>query len=337
LPCGNCAGFSINQQGANWYSTTNVCNNVPILLKPCGNYQWPYTQVIKDNLNHTDGLAEWCVQDNTLISKYSCSYKMLYFSIQEYNSSKSPIGPEYGNWFNISHSPLVFDLYTFLILLGKQNLLTAGKYYRIKFAYNENISHYWNEMSGFIKVFESNVSLLNQNVSNSQVGDNISIYNSSIGSPINVVATNQIEVLPNSSFTSGNYFIAPIDCNNMSGFRRHDENVSNNVEDEIIYDNVELSNSVKNSPDNTSNQSSSNDKVTIVPNPNTGSFAINISQGGGILKSIEIQNLFGNVILKFFGPFDPQTEVNIQDQPSGLYLVKISYDDKVIVKKIIKQ
>lgn len=73
--------------------------------------------------------------------------------------------------------------------------------------------------------------------------------------------------------------------------------------------------------------------IQIYPNPNTGLFSINlkdITEG-----TIQILNINNSVVYsKQFNSSD--IEVNIQGQPSGIYIVKIQSGSKIITKKIIK-
>ncbi len=80
-----------------------------------------------------------------------------------------------------------------------------------------------------------------------------------------------------------------------------------------------------------------NSPFFIYPNPSTGSFSISDIEDPEILNSIEIQNLLGITIDKIVDLKVSKIEVNVQDQPAGLYLVKLNYPDKVITRKVIKQ
>lgn len=96
----------------------------------------------------------------------------------------------------------------------------------------------------------------------------------------------------------------------------------------LLYENSTTKNSIKNIPEKGS--------LTILPNPNNGNFIITNDVNEGSLKSIEIQNSLGIIIQTINQP-TPSTEINIQNQAAGLYLVKLNYADKVITKKVVKQ
>ncbi|NNV55068.1 M43 family zinc metalloprotease [Limnovirga soli] len=224
-PCfvGGCrtVAFKINGRTTSWGNITNVNLNCPIKIIP-DQCVWAFTQIYKEHLSASDPNAWFCTCTNfcmTSKAKYECSYKVLYISIQECDENFQMIGTESGQWFDVTNSFLytqTIDLFDYLNILG--NPLAHGKYFKIKIAFTTNIMHEWQEHTGFIKVFEPNVFLTNKTITNSQVADNITINNCSANSPINVVASNAIEILPNTSLTDGSYFINTIDCNNISNY-----------------------------------------------------------------------------------------------------------------------
>jgi len=77
--------------------------------------------------------------------------------------------------------------------------------------------------------------------------------------------------------------------------------------------------------------------MTILPNPTTGTFAI---QGENI-QSVEITNINGQIIkqLSIDSPSasrqDYQLSIDLSDQPKGLYFVKINTEKGISVKKVV--
>ena len=65
----------------------------------------------------------------------------------------------------------------------------------------------------------------------------------------------------------------------------------------------------------------------IYPNPTSGVFTIS----GENISEVQIRNLFGDLICDGISP-----DVNIGNQPDGIYLVKITTGNGTITKKIIK-
>jgi hypothetical protein len=331
--------FKINGHSALSSDMVNVCNIYGgIIISPfkyefcnIGLTGWASTRIKRYNLQSPDPNAEGCIDRANWPyiggHKYECSYYVVYISIQECDKNHQAIGGESGNWFDFTNlNPTAsLNLHDYLNYLG--NPLAAGKYFKIKVA--SNYSN-WQEHSGFIKVFEPNVYFANEPINNSQVGDNIVLNGCTVSSPINVVATNKIEILNTSALTSGSYFINTIDCNNISGFRQGNSSNGKNFEN-FSTQSVNLSGLKGNEASKIKN-----DKIAIFPNPNNGNFTITNDETEGNLRSIEIQNSMGVTVQIILKPSN-SNEINIHDQPSGLYLVKLNYADKVITKKVIKQ
>jgi hypothetical protein len=72
--------------------------------------------------------------------------------------------------------------------------------------------------------------------------------------------------------------------------------------------------------------------VKIYPNPNNGEFIIELESN----KQVEITNILGEKILTQL-LFEGQSNININEQPAGIYFIKISFDNKQQVIKIIKE
>lgn len=79
--------------------------------------------------------------------------------------------------------------------------------------------------------------------------------------------------------------------------------------------------------------------IIIYPNPNNGNFFISLDNDD--ITSIEIINIMGNVIYNKY--WDKKQTVpayiaiDISNSPKGIYLIRLSYNDKTISKKIIYQ
>ena len=80
---------------------------------------------------------------------------------------------------------------------------------------------------------------------------------------------------------------------------------------------------------------SKHDEFIIIPNPNDGKFTIlstNINKG-----DLFISDLFGNIITKVSFNEVNNIEINIQDQPKGIYIIKIISNDIIYTSKLIKE
>ena len=73
-------------------------------------------------------------------------------------------------------------------------------------------------------------------------------------------------------------------------------------------------------------------KVSIYPNPNNKVFNI---QSSSNIESIEILDIIGNTI-KSLNSQSNLFQVNIEEKPSGIYFIKLNYQDgNYIIKRII--
>lgn len=315
--CKPSVNFKINGHTTHWWDIVTVCNaDGAMMLSPINptcqfnNYIWDYVPI------SFDGPTSPAVNGEGELPYGGFGY--LFISIQECDVDRNPIGQESGTWFNISpYVQTSLNLHHFIAYLG--NPLAPGKYFRIL------IEGRRQKHIAFIKVFEPNVTLSNVSVTNAQVGDNIFLNGCTISSLINVVATNKIEITSSSALTAGSYFINTITCNNMSGFRHGNNSPGKNFEnsdDQLL--NFKESLKVR------------ENRIVIAPNPNNGNFTIIIDEKEGNLRSIEIQNALGVIVQTITAPSNT-TEINIQNQPSGLYLVKLNFVDKTVTKKMIKQ
>ena len=79
------------------------------------------------------------------------------------------------------------------------------------------------------------------------------------------------------------------------------------------------------------------DNVTVFPNPFNESFIINFENNDlTIPKNISILNIFGDEIYSnIFQKNNPL--IKFESMPSGVYFVKLTFDNKTIIKKIVKQ
>lgn len=72
----------------------------------------------------------------------------------------------------------------------------------------------------------------------------------------------------------------------------------------------------------------------VAPNPNNGSFTIDI--GNIENATIEIYNISGQLILKE-ALLKSITPINLKENPKGIYFVKVETENKAIVRKITYQ
>jgi len=80
-----------------------------------------------------------------------------------------------------------------------------------------------------------------------------------------------------------------------------------------------------------------NPYIIISPNPTTGKIIIeNTSFNDTNDKKILIYNLQGHLILNQLMQ-QPSTEINIKNLAKGVYFIKVSFKDKIVIKRIVKE
>ena len=76
-------------------------------------------------------------------------------------------------------------------------------------------------------------------------------------------------------------------------------------------------------PTAVNNVTNSKDALNVYPNPNNGSFNLNLSSGTNEQATVIITNVVGEKIMEFIAVTNQDTEVNL-DKPAGLYFVSVS-------------
>ncbi len=74
--------------------------------------------------------------------------------------------------------------------------------------------------------------------------------------------------------------------------------------------------------------------VVVYPNPGNGKFHLKINQANQI-KSIQITNMDGRTIHFANKILSNQVELNLENQPSGIYFLNVEFSDTIITKKLI--
>ncbi|NQY07149.1 MAG: T9SS type A sorting domain-containing protein [Flavobacteriaceae bacterium] len=78
------------------------------------------------------------------------------------------------------------------------------------------------------------------------------------------------------------------------------------------------------------------DSVTIYPNPNNGSFQIEMPSENLLLDKVEILDITGRLIKREDNLNSHFIELDISDSKSGVYLVRVLSGEKSVIKKIVK-
>lgn len=124
------------------------------------------------------------------------------------------------------------------------------------------------------------------------------------------------EVLLSNGFTSINGSI----------FRAYIEGCTNNFVAKNTQTIVEENSEIQTIEDST---------IKIAPNPSNGTFSISLKE----IKEgkIEILDLYGITIYKSEFKNQDSVDINIQDKPRGIYILKIYSDNKTYTSKVIKE
>ncbi len=153
-------------------------------------------------------------------------------------------------------------------------------------------------------------------------GDNIN------GGDVTFISRKEITLKPGFHAKAGcnfHAFIEPVDCFNDNS-KKMAIYYNDESEDKIIKDKAE---------------SEKNNSINIYPNPNNGNFVISLLDDADDVTSIEVTDIMGNVIYNKYWvkeqTLPTYIAIDISNRPKGIYLIRLSYNDKTISKKIIYQ
>ncbi|HTA62504.1 MAG TPA: phospholipase D-like domain-containing protein [Bacteroidia bacterium] len=76
-------------------------------------------------------------------------------------------------------------------------------------------------------------------------------------------------------------------------------------------------------------------QYVVYPNPFKSNFTVNVKSSGDVLK-VKVINVIGQVVKEIEAANTDEVQIDLQNQPSGLYYVQITRADKIYVQKIVK-
>ena len=185
--------------------------------------------------------------------------------------------------------------------------------------------------------------IVNQSQANAAMGsllynsNNITTNGSVVINPLQdlaIYAGNEIVLLPSFLSDAGSEFVAQIvsPCGTPDG-------LVNDYDLDADSINFRLKNSIETNIENSfieDDELKVND-IDIYPNPTSdGMFHINVINKITPQSYIEITNLVGVTVYSSLLN-NNTTSIDISDQPNGIYLIKLTSNEKMITKKIIKQ
>lgn len=208
-------------------------------------------------------------------------------------------------------------------LFGNSGLETIGGIDR-----NQNCQNNVNLSGDFRSTKEYDATLNGLTI---QAGNTITVSNANFynGSNYTLTAGDRIVLQPGTSIKAGatvSMKIAPcsgslVSCGTHSSNRKSTENSLQEYED--------------NDNDSKSDDMLSDNLVTVLPNPNNGTFTINININPQEIKSIQVFNMLGQSIYKQSGL--PNTFIQLQSSAKGIYYVEIMTTTQIHTRKIIVQ
>jgi hypothetical protein len=168
---------------------------------------------------------------------------------------------------------------------------------------------------------------------------------------LRIVAVNKIDNTSTAIYHAGNYVLLKNGFQAMAGSRTHfyirgcgylsDPNEANVYVYRQSSGNVKQSSGSNVTIDNEMQNSNNielvlNDKknITIQPNPNNGIFKINLKEVTE--GTIAVTDLYGFTVYKSDFKNQNEFEMNLQDNPKGVYIVKVVSGDQTYTSKIIK-
>ncbi|WP_167612195.1 autotransporter-associated beta strand repeat-containing protein [Maribellus sediminis] len=76
--------------------------------------------------------------------------------------------------------------------------------------------------------------------------------------------------------------------------------------------------------------------IVVYPNPGTGTFYLKRNTVNSI-KSISVANMDGRIIYSDVPVSSERIELDLQDQPAGIYFLRVTFTDKEIIEKLVKK
>lgn len=307
--------------------------------------------------NKLDLVTEVCPQNDIIIKAIPLdpsvcsngyfllsSNKQLFISVTLCNDNLVPIDVEYSNWiepgsatsFNLMANYSVFGVTIYPNLPSPYITFNPGQTYRIKVATSRCG---WQEYTKYIHIASDVRNINGSNIVSDVYGKYITISNSSVTQPKEIVAKEYIKILPNSTLYAGTYRINDFGCADMAGREMDSTNeevlrMNYMVDENVLYNeeftDVELN---KKTIDEANETPQSNSNFAIYPNPNKGQFTIELNNTA-TESTIEIYDLMGKKVWSKIS-LENKLEIDISNQPKGIYLVKVVNENQVKVQKII--
>lgn len=263
------------------------------------------------------------------------SNSKLFISVTLCNDNLVPIDVEYTKWIELGgyYTSVATSFHLMSYLPSPYITFYPGQTYRIKVATSR---WGWQEYTKYIHIVSDVRNIDGSNIVSDVYGKYITISNSTVTQPKEIVAREYIKILPNSTLYAGTYKINDFGCADMAGREMDSTNEEvlrmNYMVDENVLYNEEFTN-VELNKETIAETKPSNSNFTIYPNPNKGKFIIELTNKT-TESTLEIYDLMGKKVWSKVSS-ENKLKIDISSQPKGIYLVKMVSENQVIVQKIV--
>jgi hypothetical protein len=328
----------------------NVCVGDDIILSAANelgdivnelghNYRFYLKRYIKSKYfcSNIDNKHNAYFHTNDLVSNCTYYFASLFISVTQCDENLNPIGEENTKWHYFTENEELFWYpNTGISSVNLNDCLSStdvnflsGHTYRLMIASLSNFGD-WVEQTKYIRFSHDELDVNGTNPSGNLYGNDITIQNSTITEPIEVVASNSIAISSGSDLSAGDYYIDEMmNCESFHGEMRLA------VNDVVAQDTIFIRDHEE-TPIKREIGKPEKSLFTVYPNPTKGEFNLRIDGHVDERVALELTDLLGKVILKETGNKSNYT-FNLSAYPKGVYLLKVKIGNEVAVEKIIHQ
>ncbi len=275
---------------------------------------------------------------NGLLGNCVCRFASLFISVTPCDANLNPIGEEKIKWHYFSDNDELYHYpETGISSINLNDCLSStdvnflsGQIYRLKIASHTHYINGWVEQTKYIRFSHDELDVNGTNPSGNLYGNDITIQNTTVVEPIEVVASNSIAISSGSDLSAGDYYIDEMmNCESFHGEMRLA------VNDVVAQDTIFIRDHEE-TPIKREIGKPEKSLFTVYPNPTKGEFNLRIDGHVDERVALELTDLLGKVILKETGNKSNYT-FNLSAYPKGVYLLKVKLGDEVALEKIIHQ
>lgn len=241
-----------------------------------------------------------------------CYFYSYLVEIQERDFNYNPIGPVYSHTYKIPTGQFTTSVNGYYIYINDFPItLLEGKLYNIRISSQVNgNTGGWYASERVIYILPNDLVINNATpFINLYAMNSITLQNVNIFANLDITATSEIKVLPESTLLLGHYFLEPIDCETFRSFII--PGVSDNYANNYFAPNID-----------SKNNSDINSNFVLFPNPSSGSFTITSNNQN--LGNIKVTDMLGHVVYTASNVQANTTNVELKNVTPGIYLVEVN-------------